>query len=214
MIISYHGVEAFKIQFGDTVIALNPISKESKFKSTKFGADIALVSLNDKDMNGIENATHGERAPFAITGPGEYEVKGIFVKGFPTVSNYGGEERINTIYSVAIEGMNVCFMGAIGSPDFGSENNVEEAFENIDILIVPIGGEGVLDSSASYKMAVDIEPKIIIPMHYGDIGDKNALKMFLKEAGAEKVSPIDKLTIKKKDLEGKEGEVVILSPQI
>lgn len=212
MIISYLGVESFKVQFGDTVLALNPVSKESKLKSSKYGADIALVSLNDKDMNGVENAAHGERAPFVINGPGEYEVKGIFVKGYPSVSKYGKEDRINTIYSIAIEGMNICFLGAIGANDLSDD--VKEAFETVDILITPIGGDGVLDPATSYKLAVDIEPKIIIPMHYGEVGDKNALKTFIKEAGAEKVSPIDKLTIKRKDLDGKEGEVVILSSQV
>ena len=61
------------------------------------------------------------------------------------------------------------------------------------------------------KLAVTLEPKIIIPMHYGEVGIDNALKKFIKEAGEEGVKPIDKLTLKKKDLEGKEGEVVILS---
>ncbi len=211
MIISYNGVESFKIQFGDTAIALNPVSKESKFKAVKYGADIALVSLNDKDFNGVENATHGEREPFSITGPGEYEVKGIFVKGFPSVSTYGGKERLNTIYTIAIEGMNVCFLGALGLKELSEE--VKEAFEDIDVLIVPIGGDGVLTPAEAQKIAVDIEPKIIIPMHYGEVGDKNALKVFLKEADAEKAEVMDKLTLKKKDLEGKEGEVIVLKEQ-
>ncbi|KKR65419.1 MAG: hypothetical protein UU06_C0019G0014, partial [Parcubacteria group bacterium GW2011_GWB1_40_5] len=49
-----------------------------------------------------------------------------------------------------------------------------------------------------------------IPSHHGDVGVNNSLKMFLKEAGEEGIKPVDKLTIKKKDLEGKEGEVVVL----
>jgi hypothetical protein len=57
---------------------------------------------------------------------------------------------------------------------------------------------------------VQFSPKIIIPAHFAEVGDKGALKVFLKEAGEEGVKPVDKLTIKKKDLEGKEGEVVVL----
>ncbi|MBX4211005.1 MBL fold metallo-hydrolase [Candidatus Parcubacteria bacterium] len=86
MVITYHGAEFFKVQFGDTVIAYNPISKDSKQKTTRFGADIVLSSLNHPDFNGIDNATHGDRNPFVITGPGEYEVKGIFIKGFGFLS--------------------------------------------------------------------------------------------------------------------------------
>ena len=86
-----------------------------------------------------------------------------------------------------------------------------EAIEDIDILFLPIGADGVLDAAKANKMAVALEPKIIIPMHYGDVGSDNALKKFLKESGEENVKPVDKLTIKKKDLENKEGEVMILS---
>ena len=74
---------------------------------------------------------------------------------------------------------------------------------------MPIVGECVLEPAKAYKLAVSLEPKLIIPMHYGDIGMKDALKAFLKEAG-ENPSPVAKLTLKKKDLEGKEADVVVL----
>ena len=63
-----------------------------------------------------------------------------------------------------------------------------------------------MNSLESYKMAVKLEPSLIIPMHY----DEKSLKAFLKDAGEEKMAPVDKLTLKKKDLEGKESDVVIL----
>lgn len=216
MIITYLGLEAFKLQFGDTTIALNPVSKDSKHKNARFGADIALVSCNDKDFNGVDSVAHGGRSPFAVTGPGEYEIKGIFIKGFGSVSNYGLPEnskdsRINTIYSIALEGMNLCFLGALNSKDLSAET--KEAIDDIDILFVPVGGAGVLSPSVAYELAVKLEPRIIIPMHYEDVSDKN-LKTFLKEAGEEGVKPLEKLTLKKKDLEGKEGEVIVLAPQI
>ena len=75
-----------------------------------------------------------------------------------------------------------------------------------------VGGEGVLTPAAAYELSVKLEPKLIIPMHYDDATDKN-LKTFLKEAGEEGTKPVDKLTLKKKDLDGKEGEVVVLLTQ-
>lgn len=210
MIISYQGVESLKIQFGDTTVAYNPISKDSKFKGAKFGADIALVSVNDADMNGTENASRGEKEPFAVTGPGEYEIGGVFIQGFPSVSKYGGEERINTIYLMSLENMNLCFLGALASADSIS-TETKEALDDIDILFVPIGGDGVLNSSEAYNTAVKLEAKIIIPIHYGEELNTGALKTFLKEGGEEGVKPVDKLTIKKKDLEGKEGDIIVLS---
>lgn len=212
MIISYHGLESFKLQFGDIIIAYNPISKESSFKPTKYGADIALISTNHADFNGADMAERGDRMPFVISGPGEYEIKEVFIKGFQSSSEYGGKPRLNTIYTVALEGMNLCFLGAQSTTEL--THDTQEGIESVDILFVPIGGEGVLSPAEAYKLAVSLEPKIIIPMHYGEVGDKNALKTFLKEGGAEGADVLEKLTIKKKDLEGKEGDIVVLQSSL
>lgn len=210
MIITYQGAEFFKVQFGDTILAFNPISKDSKLKTSRFGADVALVSINHPDMNGGDQVSFGGKEAFVISGPGEYEIKGVFIRGLLSKSKYGGEEKFNTVYLVELEGMRLCFLGAI---DDGLSAETNEAIDEVDILFLPIGGDGVLDPAKSAKMAVSIEPKIIIPMHYGDIGEKDSLKKFLKESGEENVKAIDKLTIKKKDLEGKEGEIVVLEAQ-
>ncbi len=209
MIITYQGVEFFKVQFGDTILAFNPISKESKLKSSRFYADIALVSANHPDFNGVENLSYNGKEPLVISGPGEYETKGVFVRGFQSKTNYGGKERINTIYIIILEGMTLCFLGALDDEKLSPE--FLEAIENIDILFLPIGGTGVIDASKANKIATILEPKIIIPMNYDESSTPNILKTFLKETSEEEVKPIDKLTIKKKDLDGKGGDVVILS---
>lgn len=207
MIISYQGLESFKISQGDLTLAINPVSKESKEKSVSFGSDITLISLNHPDTNGAAQTARGDKAPFIISGPGEYEVKDVFIKGLLSTSTYGAKgeaTKINTIYLVSFEGINICFLGALSDAKLSKETL--EAMENIDVLIVPIGGEGVLDPASAYKLAVSLEPSIIIPMHYKD----SALKQFLKEGGEDKSEPIDKLVIKKKDLDGKDGEIVVL----
>jgi len=204
MIITYQGVQSFKVQFGDTVLAFDPVSKESKHKAGSFGADIALVSVNHPDMNGASQASRGEKEAFVISGPGEYEVQGVFVRGAASVTNYSGEAKINTIYSVSLEGMNICFLGALSDPNISGE--AKESLDGIDILFVPVD---TLGAAAAYKFAVSLEPSIIIPMNFGDA----SLKTFLKEGGEESVKPTDKLTIKKKDLEGKKGEIIVLEAQ-
>jgi len=211
MIISFQGVESFKVSQGDLTLALNPVSKDSKFKSIKFGADITLISTNHPDLNGADSTSRGDKESFIINGPGEYEVKDVGIKGFLSESNYDNDARINTVYQVSMEGMNLGFLGALSNPVLSAE--AMEALEEVDVLFVPIGGEGVLDPSAAYKLAVSLEPAIIIPMHYGQVGDKKALEVFLKEGGSDTIVPIDKLVIKKKDLEGKEGEIVILKEE-
>jgi hypothetical protein len=205
MVISYAGGECFKVSQGDLTLAFNPPAKESKLASAKFGADIALVSLDHEDFNGSDNAAFGERQPFVIEGAGEYEIKGVAVRGFGGPAEYGGKKGINTVYSVALEGMNLCFLGALGSADLPASAKAE--LDDIDVLFLPVGGNGVLEHAPAYKLAVGLEPKVIIPMHY----DEKSLKAFLKEAGAEGTKPEEKLTLKKKDLEGKEAEVVVLS---
>ena len=102
----------------------------------------------------------------------------------------------------------MCFLGVLDSEKLPPET-IEE-LDEIDVLFVPIGGEGVLAPAAAYKLAVSLEPKIIIPTHYGDVGAKDALKVFLKEAG-ESPKAEEKLTLKKKDLEGKEADIIVLA---
>lgn len=207
MVITYYGKQFFKVQLGDTVLAFNPIAKESKLKSARFGADIALISLNDPDFNGAETVAYSSKEPFVISGPGEYETKGIFIKGFLTEGSYRKEDRINTIYMVSLENMNMCFAGALQNLSALSDA-VKEELDDIDVLFVPVGGNETLSPEEAHKFATTYEARIIIPMDY----DTAALKSFLKEAGADTVKPVDKLTLKKKDTEGKEGEIVVLLP--
>jgi hypothetical protein len=200
VIISYQGVECFKISQGDLTLAVNPISKDSKEgEATRFGADITLITTNHPDTNGRDQTSRGDNSSFVIEGPGEYEIKDVFIKGFLSEA----KDLINTVYLITFEGMKLCFLGSLVNPELKSE--VVETLEDIDILFVPVGGGNVLEPAAAYKLAVSLEPSLIIPMHY----DKDALAQFLKEAG-QKVEAIDKLVVKKKDLEGKEGEVVVL----
>ena len=209
MIATYLGAEFFKLQHGETVVAFNPPSKESKLKSSRFGADVVFVTLHDSDMNGSDTLGFGDRQGFLVDGPGEYEVKGIFINGFISESMYGGKKRINTIYRLTLDGMEICFLGALSGE---IDKKIIEDLDTVDILFVPIGGEGVLDPASAYKTVLQLEPKIVIPMHYGEIGGGDALKRFLKEGGSEKAQHVEKLTVKKKDIEGKEAEIIVIDP--
>ncbi|NCU28066.1 MAG: hypothetical protein EOM85_00095 [Candidatus Moranbacteria bacterium] len=207
MIITYLGKQFFKIGQGNLTVAFNPISKDSKLSSTvsKFGTDIALSTINHPDYNGFEMVSHGETTPFTISGPGDYEVKDVFIKGVLSESIINGKKYVNTIYSVNIENISICFLGAITDEKLSA--TAREQIGQPDILFVPVGDGELLDTAKAYKLATTFEPEVIIPMDY----DEKSLRAFLKEAGQEKVEPIDKLVVKAKDLIGKEGEIVILS---
>ena len=206
MIITYFGKQFFKIQKGDLVVAFNPISKDSKdaSKVTRFGAMMALSTTNHPDYNGFDLVSHGETIPFEVKGPGDYEIKDIFLKGIMTETMIDNKKYINTIYTLAIENISLCFLGAINIAKLNTD--IRGQIGNPDILFVPVNDK-FLSPTDAYKLAVSLEPKIIIPMDY----DEKSLKAFLKEGGQEKISAIDKLTIKAKELMGREGEIVVLS---
>jgi len=188
------------------VLALNPVSKSSQTGiSAHFGTDIAIVTTNHPDYNGVEQLSHGERTPFVITGPGDYEVKEIFIKGVLSEAVIGGKKFINTVYIFSVDNINIAFLGALSDTELSKESH--EALNSPDILFTPISGKGMLDAKSAAKLASSLEPKLIIPMDY----DESTLKAFLKELSEEKAEVVDKLTLKRKDLDNKEGEVVVLS---
>ena len=211
MIITCQGNQFLKLQVGDLVVAVNPISKESTMKTSRFGADICLISLNDPDFNGVDQVVFNGQQPFVISGPGEYETRGVFIRGLPSQSSYGKKDRINTIYTLTLDSINICLLGALGTATLPAET--KEALDEIDILFLPIGGDGMLLPQEAYKLAVSLEPKLIVPLGYDTpVAIKDALKIFLKEAG-DTVPKTDKLTLKRKDLDGKEGDVAVLACQ-
>jgi len=213
MVITHHGGQCFKVTFGDLTLVFDPIAKGASLPGVRFGADIALVSRNHKDFNGVEEVTYGEKDPFAITGPGEYEYKGVTVQGFLSKSEYGldkGEEgAVNTIYAVKLEGMTLVHLGALSGATLPLE--AKEGIDEIDVLFVPVGGDGVLDAAEAAKLSTMLEPRLIIPMHWNGMGKPKALEAYLKEEGGES-QKTDKLTLKKKDAVDKDGDIIVITP--
>lgn len=204
MILTYNGGACIKATAGDTTIVFSPVSKQSKnFKPTNFGSDVAFVSVNHPDMNGIDESSRGDREAFAVTGPGEYEVAGLSAAGFASKSEYGGEERINTIYNVHFDGFSILYLGAL----VGDIPKEVLEMDSPDVVILPISGNGTLSPAEAHKIAVKLEAKIVIPI----LGTDALNKQLAKEAGTENVAPVEKLTIKPKDVADKQNEVVILA---
>ena len=212
MVITHHGGQCFKVTFGDLTLVFDPISKSGTLPAVRFGADIALVTRSHPDMNGIDEVTFGGKEAFAITGPGEYEKEGITVQGFLTKSQYGlpkGQlDAVNTVYAVKLEGMTIVHLGALSDTTLPPE--AKEAIDEIDVLFVPVGGDGVLTPAEAAKVATMLEPKVIIPMHWSGMGETKALDSFIKEEGGE-AEKVDKLTIKKKDIADKDGAIIVVT---
>ena len=218
MVITHHGGQCFKITFGDLTLVFDPVAKGGTLPAVRFGADIALISRNHPDMNGAAEVAYGEKQPFVVSGPGEYERGGITVQGFLTKSRYGlakGEsEAVNTMYTVGLEGMTLVHLGALSDAELPKE--AREGIDEVDVLFVPVGGlpgqgNGVLSSAEAGKLATALEPHIIVPMHWSGIGEPKSLERFLKEEGGADETT-DKLTLKKKDALSKDGAIIVVTP--
>lgn len=208
MVIQKVGAHCFKFSAGPVTVAVNPPGVKSKLKVNKFGSDLVLVSTRHQDWDGSETASHGEKQPFVISGPGAYEVGDITVSGFGTPTAYDGEDSEvgNTVYVFEMDGIRVLVLGALSTAKLPQDLRAE--VDDIGIVLVPVG-DGTLDPKAAHELMVSLEPKIIIPYGVGSDGDK-AVVAFCKAEG-ETPKPEEKLTIRAKEVATHDGDVVLLS---
>ncbi|EKD62325.1 MAG: Zn-dependent hydrolase of the beta-lactamase fold-like protein [uncultured bacterium] len=191
MEISYLGHSAFKIKGKSATVVTDPYSHSMVgLKLSKVEADIVTVSHNHDDHNAIDavDAATG-RVKKTIIGPGEYDIQGVSVMGYPTFHDEAkGQLRgKNTVYVIYIDGFSLCHLGDLGHTL--DEQTINE-LGNIDILFVPVGGYYTLDAEKAVEVVHSIEPKVIIPMHYKvegmapDLASKLAgVDVFLSKAG-------------------------------
>ncbi|MFA6190399.1 MAG: MBL fold metallo-hydrolase [Candidatus Staskawiczbacteria bacterium] len=194
-------------------IVIDPFDEKTGLKIPNFSADMVLVSHDHHDHNNVKDV---KGDPIVIDGPGEYEIKGIFVRGITSYHDdkEGKERGKNTIYIIEAEDMKFCHLGDLGQKELTDEQL--EKIDGIDVLMIPVGGGYTIDSSAAQKIISEIEPRIVIPMHYNlpklkvDLDD---VSKFLKAMGKQSVAPQDKLIVKESTMP-KEGamEIVVLQP--
>jgi len=169
------------------VLVLDPPSKKSVFKAPRFQANIVFISQDHPDHNGLKSIA-GE--PFLINGPGEYEAQGVTIHGVSLSSTV-------TAYVLNLEGVNLCYLSSLDKEELSPE--VQEVLGSIDILFVP-------SFDKMTKTINQVAPKIIIPMSDNLSVDKAG------KAGTNKIQPIEKFTIKKKDMADKKEEIILLKP--
>lgn len=197
---------------GDITVIFDPFDpKYVGLKLPKLSADILAITHQHPDHNYLEGVG-GEY--FLIQGPGEYEVKQTFIYGLPGWhDNKNGEERGKiTMYIVQSEGLSVAILGDLGQNEL-TETQLEQ-LEGVDILILPVGGVYTIDGKQAADIVSQIEPRIVIPVHYYIPGLKiklEGLDKFLKAMGVKKVETMEKLKVTKKDLLTEDTKVIVLS---
>lgn len=212
MDIYWYGQALFRIKGKTASVVVDPYDADFVgLKAPKMEeADIVLVTHQHRDHN-YTSLVSGPSMVFS--GPGEYEVKGAVITGISSFhDNSKGQERgLNTIYQIFMEGLNVVHLGDLGQDKLTEEQIL--AIGQTDILMIPVGGTYTINSKQAAEIVSQLEPKIIIPMHYGIPELKFPLEevdKFLKEMGAEEVVPQPKLSITKDKLPD-EPTVVVLS---
>jgi len=210
MHIIWYGQSCFQINTSQnksekSVILINPFSKETGLRLPKIKADIVLFThkseylLKPKEVPGSH---------FLITGPGEYESREIFIEGIANKS---------TFYTIETEKMRLCHLGGLGEKELTSEQL--DRIGNIDILMIPVGGMGIISWKEALGIVSQIDPRIVIPMNYQipklKLSGKEKLEgvdKFLKGMGKQTIEFQDKLVIKHKDLSQDGVEIVVLKP--
>ncbi len=207
MQIQYFGLSSFKITTKEATIITDPFDKESGLTPPRGAADILILAEKNNKLYNATSGISGE--PFLISDPGEYDLKGVTVTGIPLEQD---PKRFVTVYLIETEDISVLNLTHIREWNI-KENDLEDLGE-IDILILPVGSNSVLTPKIASQIVNDIQPKIVIPSHYETSGLKlpnEKLEVFLKQYGS-KSEPVEKLTIKKKELVEEKTQVVVLEP--
>lgn len=217
MNIQYYGHSCFKIttksegRNTDGVVAfMDPFDKKIGLKPPQGRADVVFISHNQHDDH--NNAGAIKDNPVVIDAPGEYSVKGINVTGIDSFHDdkEGAERGRNTIFVLDTEDIRICHLG-----DLGVDLTVKqlEKIGDVDILMIPIGGKYTIDSKQAVEITRKLSPSVVIPIHYKikgmnvDIADE---KEFCAELGNCPKEKVNKINLKKKDLEEKNMEILLM----
>ena len=214
----WYGQACFRVKGKNATVVFDPY--ESNFTglgNLKLDANIVCISHDHNDHNNaaVVAPAEDEQAPFVISGPGEYEKVGVNIVGIKSFhdDNEGAQRGLNTIYQATIDEINIVHLGDLGQKKL-SQEQVEE-LSSCDVLLIPVGSIYTISGKDAGNIIAQIEPKIIIPMHYKIDGlkfDLDTVDTFLSSMGKEKLESVPKLSVSFERLP-EEPEVVLLQKQ-
>jgi L-ascorbate metabolism protein UlaG (beta-lactamase superfamily) len=203
----WYGHNCFRIRGKDAVVLTDPVGKATGYSLPKLTADLVTISSLQPEHTNLA-AVKPEFA--TVDGPGEYEIRDIFVTGIRThLDDARGKLRgHNTSYLIELDGMVICHLGDLGHAL--SEEHAE-AMTDVDILLIPAGSPN-LDPARAAEIASQLSPKVVIPMQYATAaGDRDhvGLDAFCRHLGVDVPEVEEKLTVKPGDL-GETTKLVVL----
>lgn len=213
MNIVWYGHSCFKLQGKDVSLVTDPFGKEIGLKPPATSADIVTISHESPNHNN-RDAIKGE--PFIIDGAGEYENKKVVIKGVASLSNNekGQLSSSNTIYIITFEDIRICHLGDLGEKSLSTEQL--HSIGEVDILFVPVGGSVALSAKDAGAIIGQIEPRVIIPMHYkipgakGNLEKMEDIRLFCQDHNLNMDETVSKVSFKKKDLPEEEPQYIIM----
>lgn len=165
MDIIYLGHSSFKISGKAASVITDPFDPSMVgIKYPKTSADIITISHAHPDHNFV-GSVEAEGTVKVVDGPGEYEIKGISIMGYPSFhdNEKGAARGENTIYVFEHEGFRLAHLGDLGHTL--TEDQIRD-IGDIDVLFIPVGGEYTIGPDEATKVTRAIEPKIVVPMHF------------------------------------------------
>ncbi len=216
MDIYWYGHSCFKLKGKNATVILDPFDPDfTGLKLPKdLSADVVLTSHDHKDHNFVSAVTKVDGSlPPVFSRPGEYEVSGAVITGINSFHDNadGAEKGKNTIFHLLFDNLDIVHLGDLGQSKLTEEQVAE--IGQTDILLIPVGSIYTIDVKSASEIISQLEPKIIIPMHFQIEGLKfelEGVENFLKEMGAENVVPQPKLSITKEKLP-EEPQVILLA---
>jgi L-ascorbate metabolism protein UlaG (beta-lactamase superfamily) len=199
MEITWLGHSCFRIKGAQATVITDPYSPDLGYSLGKPATHIVTVSHQHPGHSYVQGIGN---QPRVISGPGEYEISGILIIGMATFHDgEGGKKRgKNTVYLIEVDDLVVCHLGDLGH--VLSIQQVEE-IGNVDVLLVPVGGVSTISANTAAAIVRQLEPKVVIPMHYKTPVLKRELETvdrFLKEMGVKDFTSRSRLTLNKTSL--------------
>lgn len=211
--ITWLGHACFRLKSREANIITDPYDRSLGLGALNQKADIVTVSHDNPHHNAV-GMVKGE--PYLVNGPGEFEVRGVFVTGvWSFADDAGGKERgRNIIFLFHLDDLVVCHLGSLGHT---LNSQQVEAIGDVDVLLVPIGGNTTLTTDKASETISRLQPRIVVPMHYatgkGETVETDTLDKFTKEMGMKEWTPQDKLVAKSSDMD-EATHVVVLDAKL
>jgi len=209
--LTWLGHACFRLRGKNAVAVTDPYPPSLGPKLSRLEADVVTVSHPHPNHSHLQTVKG-----HILDGPGEYEVKGVTVNGLATFHDTSGGDQHgrNTIFLIDVDDVRVCHLGDLGHR---LDDAALEQIGTVDVLLVPVGGGNSLDATGAAEVVRQIEPRMVVPMHYALPAVKKQLEgvdRFLKEMAAPEVEPIQRLSVQATTGETETTRVVVLEARV